>query len=425
MVGKYDVYATTGDAKTQFVTALNGITGDNLAIVTSRDAITIDTNIQAALRDFGADAPLMTQARMSFVFVGKKGIGAGNGVMKTSAVSAASVTVRIIEGVCMDFFSGGGLAEWKEETTAGIQNLKEQVTLYAQKVTTVEGTVTTMRSELDVLPGEISSKVSFNDFNGNNIVSRINQTATTITIDASKINLVGKVSIGMLDGTIIENGKIKTDLISVQKIEAVEGTISGFEISSDHIGMAEGTAGGPTGLSLYSYRLSIGEPNCRAWIGSKIMPGSSTYEAMAGRFEVNKSSLGENIGIYISVQGSKAYNDVQDTGNAALHIDKGSIYGFRPRLRRIEKSTTLSYMDTIIILEARCTVNLPTSNLQGGQMLFIRCHYDGQAFVYGRLSILGYPTSSFTTLTLNGGDMALLVYDQENNIWVANSLGHW
>ena len=424
-VGRYDVYSTTGDAKTQFVTALNGIGSGYLAIVTSCDAITIDTNMQAALRDFGADAPLMTQARMSFVFVGKKGIGAGNGVMKTSAVSAASVTVRIIEGVCMDFFSGGGLAEWKEETTAGIQNLKEQVTLYAQKVTTVEGTVTTMRSELDVLPGQISSKVSSTDFNGNNIVSRINQTATTITIDASKINLVGKVTIGMLDGTIIENGKIKTDLISVQKIEAVEGTISGFEISSDHIGMAEGTAGGPTGLSLYSYRLSIGDPNCRAWIGSKIMPGSSTYEAMAGRFEVNKSSLGENIGIYISVQGSKAYNDVQNTGNAALHIDKGSIYGFRPRLRRIEKSTTLSYMDTIIILEARCTVNLPTSNLQGGQMLFIRCHYDGQAFVYGRLSILGYPTSSFTTLTLNGGDMALLVYDQENNIWVANSLGHW
>lgn len=424
-VGKYDVYATTGDAKTQFVTALNGIGSGYLAIVTSCDAITIDTAIQTALNGYGADAPLMNQSRMSFVLVGKKGIGAGNGVMKMSAVEAVSVSVRIVEGVCRDFFQGGGLAEWKVETTAGIQNLKEQVTLYAQKTTEIEGNVSTMRSELNVLPGQISSKVSSTDFTGKNIVSMINQTPDTITIDAAKINLVGKVSIGMLDKTILENGKIKTDLISVNKIEAVEGTISGFEISSDHIGMAEGTAGGPEGLSLYSYRLSIGEPNCRAWIGSRIMSASSTYEAMAGRFEVNKSSLGENIGIYISVQGSKAYNDTQDTGNAALHIDKGSIYGFRPRLRRIAKSTTLSYMDTIIILEARCTVNLPTSNLQGGQMLFIRCHYDGQAFVYGRLSILGYPTSSFTTLTLNGGDMALLVYDQENNIWVANSLGHW
>ena len=240
MVGKYDVYATTGDAKTQFVTALNGITGDNLAIVTSRDAITIDTNMQAALRDFGADAPLMTQARMSFVFVGKKGIGAGNGVMKTSAVSAASVTVRIIEGVCMDFFSGGGLAEWKEETTAGIQNLKEQVTLYAQKVTTVEGTVTTMRSELDVLPGQISSKVSSTDFTGKNIVSMINQTPDTITIAANKINLVGKVSIGMLDKTIIENGKIKVDLIDTDSLVATNlaatvGTIGGFTIESGRL----------------------------------------------------------------------------------------------------------------------------------------------------------------------------------------------
>lgn len=430
MVGKYDVYATTGDAKTQFVTALNGITGDNLAIVTSRDAITIDTNMQAALRDFGADAPLMTQARMSFVFVGKKGIGAGNGVMKTSAVSAASVTVRIIEGVCMDFFSGGGLAEWKEETTAGIQNLKDQVTLYAQKVTTVEGTVTTMRSELDVLPGEISSKVSSTDFNGNNIVSRINQTATTITIDASKINLVGKVTIGMLDKTILENGKIKTELINAdaivaKNIEATKGTISGFEINSDHIGMAEGTAGGPTGLSLYSYRLSIGEPDCRAWIGSRLMSLSSSLTKVAGRFEVNSSGLQENVGIYISVEGASHYDDTVQSGNAAIHIAKGAIYGFRPRLRRIKEATTLSYMDTTIILTARCTVNLPTSNLQDGQMLFIRCHYDGQAFVYGRMSILGYPTSSYTTLTLNGGDMALLIYDQVNNIWIANSLGHW
>lgn len=255
-VGKYDVYTTTGDAKTQFVTALNGITGDSLAIVTSQDAITIDTNMQAALRDFGADAPLMTQARMSFVFVGKKGIGAGNGVMKTSAVSAASVTVRIIEGVCMDFFSGGGLAEWKEETTAGIQNLKDQVTLYAQKVTTVEGTVTTMRSELDVLPGQISSKVSSSDFKGNNIVSLINQTATTITIDASKINLVGKVTIGMLDKTIMENGKIKTELINAdalvaKNLAATKGTIGGFTIESGRLAWKQYGYFGEDSRSLY------------------------------------------------------------------------------------------------------------------------------------------------------------------------------
>lgn len=303
MVGKYDVYATTGDAKTQFVTALNGITGDNLAIVTSRDAITIDTNIQAALRDFGADAPLMTQARMSFVLVGKKGIGAGNGVMKTSAVSAASVTVRIIEGVCMDFFSGGGLAEWKEETTAGIQNLKDQVTLYAQKVTTVEGTVTTMRSELNVLPGEISSKVSSTDFNGNNIVSRINQTATTITIDASKINLVGKVTIGMLDKTIMENGKIKTELINAdalvaKNLAATKGTIGGFTIESGRLAWKQYDYIGADSRSLY---LGASKENTDGVVDIKF--GAAT----TGRFGLK--CVGSNMGgasVYAST-GSLTY----------------------------------------------------------------------------------------------------------------------
>ena len=425
-VGRYDVYSTTGDAKTQFVTALNGIGSGYLAIVTSCDAITIDTAIQTALRDFGADAPLMTQARMSFVFVGKKGIGAGNGVMKTSAVSAASVTVRIIEGVCMDFFSGGGLAEWKEETTAGIQNLKEQVTLYAQKVTTVEGTVTTMRSELDVLPGQISSKVSSSDFRGENIVSMINQTPDTITLDAKKINLVGKVSIGMLDGTIIENGKIKTDLISVQKIEAVEGTISGFEISSDHIGMAEGTAGGPEGLSLYSYRLSIGEPNCRAWIGSRIMPGSSTYEAMAGRFEVNKSSLGENIGIYISVQGSKPYDDTQDTGNAALHIAKGAIYGTRFRLRTLEASATISVMDTFIVAATTgIRITLPSSP-EDGQFFFITNRSGGDITVYCASRLFAYnDAGKSSSATLQRGKAAFVYYDSSQSAYQCHWIGNW
>lgn len=425
-VGRYDVYATTGDAKTQFVTALNGIGSGYLAIVTSCDAITIDTAIQTALRDFGADAPLMTQARMSFVFVGKKGIGAGNGVMKMSAVSAASVTVRIIEGVCMDFFSGGSLAEWKEETTAGIQNLKEQVTLYAQKVTTVEGTVTTMRSELDVLPGQISSKVSSTDFTGEKVVSMINQTPDTITLDAKKINLVGKVSIGMLDKTILENGKIKTDLISVQKIEAVEGTISGFEISSDHIGMAEGTAGGPTGLSLYSYRLSIGEPNCRAWIGSRIMPGSSTYEAMAGRFEVNKSSLGENIGIYISVQGSKPYDDTQDTGNAALHIAKGAIYGTRFRLRTLEASATISVMDTFIVAATTgIRITLPSSP-EDGQFFFITNRSGGDITVYCASRLFAYnDAGKSSSATLQRGKAAFVYYDSSQSAYQCHWIGNW
>ena len=425
-VGKYDVYATTGDAKTQFVTALNGIGSGYLAIVTSCDAITIDTSIQTALNGFGADAPLMNQSRMSFVLVGKKGIGAGNGVMKISAAEAVSVSVRIVEGVCRDFFQGGGLAEWKVETRTWIKNNEAEINLHAEELTEVEGRVSKAESDITQNAHEIGLRVKDEDFNGNEIVGRINLTSTTATIEAERINLVGKVSIGMLDKTIIENNKIKTDLISVNKIEAVEGTISGFEISSDHIGMAEGTAGGPEGLSLYSYRLSIGEPNCRAWIGSRIMSASSTYEAMAGRFEVNKSALGENIGIYISVQGGKAYNDTQDTGNAALHIAKGAIYGTRFRRRSLYASATISVMDTFIVVKnAGVRVTLPSSP-EDGQFFFITNRSSGDITFYCVSKLyVGNTSAKSSSANLQRGKAAFVYYDTTDSAYHCHWLGNW
>lgn len=425
-VGRYDVYATTGDAKTQFVTALNGIGSGYLAIVTSCDAITIDTSIQTALNGFGADAPLMDQSRMSFVLVGKKGIGAGNGVMKISAVEAVSVSVRIVEGVCRDFFQGGGLAEWKVETRTWIKNNEDEINLHAEELTEVEGRVSKAESDITQNAHEIGLRVKDEDFNGNEIVGRINLTSTTATIEAERINLVGKVSIGMLDKTIIENNKIKTDLISVNKIEAVEGTISGFEISSDHIGMTEGTAGGPEGLSLYSYRLSIGEPNCRAWIGSRIMSASSTYEAMAGRFEVNKSALGENIGIYISVQGGKAYNDTQDTGNAALHIAKGAIYGTRFRRRSLYASATISVMDTFIVVKnAGVRVTLPSSP-EDGQFFFITNRSSGDITFYCASKLYAGNTSAkSSSANLQRGKAAFVYYDTTDSAYHCHWLGNW
>lgn len=302
-VGKYDVYTTTGDAKTQFVTALNSVTGNSLAIVTSQDAITIDTNMQAALRDFGADAPLMTQARMSFVLVGKKGIGAGNGVMKTSAVSAASVTVRIIEGVCMDFFSGGGLAEWKEETTTWIKETDQKINLHAESITTMEGRVSRAESDISMNAKEIELRVKDEDLDGNEVVSRINQTATTITIDASKINLVGKVTIGMLDKTIMEDGKIKTELINAdalvaKNLAATKGTIGGFTIESGRLAWKQYDYIGADSRSLY---LGASTTNTDGVVDIKF--GAAT----TGRFGLK--SVGSNMGgasIYAST-GSLTY----------------------------------------------------------------------------------------------------------------------
>ena len=61
--------------------------------------------------------------------------------------------------------------------------------------------VASAEATLTVQAGQISSKVSETDFNGNTIASKINQTATTVEISASKINLSGYVTASQLEAT--------------------------------------------------------------------------------------------------------------------------------------------------------------------------------------------------------------------------------
>lgn len=54
-------------------------------------------------------------------------------------------------------------------------------------------------SQIKVTNDAISSKVSQTDYNGNTVASLINQTSTTINIEASHINLSGAVTISAID----------------------------------------------------------------------------------------------------------------------------------------------------------------------------------------------------------------------------------
>lgn len=62
-------------------------------------------------------------------------------------------------------------------------------------VTDLGDRMVTNEATISIHSNEIQSKVSQTDYNGNTIASLINQTATTIDIQASKINLVGAVEV--------------------------------------------------------------------------------------------------------------------------------------------------------------------------------------------------------------------------------------
>jgi hypothetical protein len=140
--------------------------------------------------------------------------------------------------------------------------------------------------------------------NGNTIVSTINQTATTITISASKVDLVGKVTFSMLDSaaqtkingkadssslgamagwstipegtitdamlgeTIISGGYIKTSLIKTDAIYAGIAKIGNFEISG-------GWLKGYTTEARTDGCIAVTGPGTRVAFGHNLNPATS------------------------------------------------------------------------------------------------------------------------------------------------------
>ena len=100
-----------------------------------------------------------------------------------------------------------------------LDTVNESIRLYAQKITDNEQKIT----ELEVTVDGITSTVE-GSLNGETIISTINQTASSVSIDAKFINL---------NGAITANGTFKIDTNGY--MTAIGGTIGGFTISSNKL----------------------------------------------------------------------------------------------------------------------------------------------------------------------------------------------
>jgi len=90
-----------------------------------------------------------------------------------------------------------------------IQTVRNDISAVSQTASQIQSTVTSQQTQISGLGSrmsnaessitqqayQIESKVSVSDYTGNTVVSKINQTATTISIHASKINLIGAVNV--------------------------------------------------------------------------------------------------------------------------------------------------------------------------------------------------------------------------------------
>ena len=127
---------------------------------------------------------------------------------------------------------------------------------------------------------QISSKVAQTDYNGNTIASLINQTATTVSISASKINLNGYVTISSLGyggSTIVHGNQIQTGTLTADKIQAY--SITGDRLAFNTITAGQIATGAVQADHIYSGAISA----------DKIASGAiQAYHVQAGAITAGK-----------------------------------------------------------------------------------------------------------------------------------------
>ena len=159
-VGTYDVYAG-GSNYTNFVNALNAIDTNYIIVVISYDAIGIDTATANALAAYGGSGMTCTATRRSYVLIGQKGIGKGNGLEQWKQGTAGNVTISatIINGAVTGFFGGGNTTSALASAETRITQTENSIRLKADQ-TVVDGINTRLQSaEAKITPDAIKLTV--------------------------------------------------------------------------------------------------------------------------------------------------------------------------------------------------------------------------------------------------------------------------
>ena len=248
---------------------------------------------------------------------------------------------------------------------------------------------------------------------------------TVIKLTADNILLEGLVTANgnfkiLEDGSIeAVNGKFTGE------IDATGGTVGGFDISASSLQAVSGVESMYLSAGLMRFR--NGENS--VFLGSDVMPSSmGGMISCPMRISVSRTSdsiLYGNIGLYLDVTGSNAYDDqgYQYSGNHALYIPHGDICGLRLRVRRVSTSQTLSDMDSFIITvgSGDITLTLPSSP-QDGQVYWFKQSASGTyTLAVGSSShrINDGRTNSKSSWKVSDGCIVMLVWDKVNNQWCA------
>jgi hypothetical protein len=401
-------------------------------------ALAAQTTANSANSKADANATAIAQTESSISLLagaftlkdGKYVLTSAAGAVITSEVASIYATNTRVDGI-----SGRvSTAESSISTMAG------QIALKANQssVDSLGNRVTTAEASIKVNADNINLKVS-----KNGIVAAINASPETITISASKIDLEGKVTFSMLDsnaqstinskvtqsavdssintfkGTIIEGGKIKTELLEVTEIYATKGTVGGLTIEENNLHV---TGSILTGLKdmVYTNTLSVE--------GLKIKDASNEISVNVGlrniqfedstwltslSVENNQLAANRRSGDMCAVYLKTTKNDISllaEGGNTLLRPVDGcfsSVFG----LAVSSTATSGSPKSNMDFIRMTGNLTLPSPSSMKGKVYWIKCNDSYTLSVPQCVRCTSAYSSSPGTATWNNDDTRAFISD--------------
>lgn len=340
--------------------------------------------------------------------------------MESGITSAYKSYVSLTaQGLKMDFSTDltdlrtGVTSAYTAAINASAQGLR---TDFNSSVSDLNGKITSHTSSFHVTSAQISAMVSATDnisntirtagwittADGNSlyarkdgIISAINQTAESVTIDAARINL---------NGVVTANKTFKINLDG--SMEATGGRIGGFRIVGN--GLTNSNENGSyTNDAYVIFRNDT--HGCFAGIGGNILPSSTGLRAV-GRFENHDKSdwFGMNETNYACIFSAK-----NAVNNYAIYMENGVIGGMAVKVRQISATTTLNHSDCWVSCYNTSAINvyLP-SNPQVGKLIYVMRVNNAKVTVQGNGKSIIYRNNNVTSADINQNrEIDIFMYD--------------
>lgn len=258
-------------------------------------------------------------------------------------------------------------------------------------------------------------------------------------IDAKQIVADGLKANTFDAGNATINNLIVNNAQVTGKITATSGSIGGFEIGTDQIGLTSSSSSfyqresemaltrnalylwskRRVSGNVYDYKSSIAlvpsyETGHIQVVDDDVLSGSETARALIYLRSTSPSKVGitsfSNKGLWINIKGASEDGGTTDSGNHALWIENGDIAGLRLKAFIADKSYTISKYDGFILNTAtnnNTVYTLPSPADSVGQVIFIANKYNYTCVVKGSIYNQGYASA----VTVGRYGMAIFISD--------------